>query len=184
MTLLTLISVYGGRVVSVKNILLYSSMLRNFKNQRRINMYEKVTHIEVRCDCCGRKMSSGSHPYYDSPLQFIDTDQADVCMEDSEWLNLNGKHYCPDCYHVGGNNEYITTKGQKYRWNSVEDSLPDPEEEVIVAYRERGGEWGYCFTHRSDNPEVLTDKYGFAFYVKDCEISYWAYMLKPPKTKK
>lgn len=56
-------------------------------------------------------------------------------------------------------------------WISVEDELPPFEEEVIVyAICDIGPIQFFC--HRSNNPNVVTDKYGFCVYNND-KITYW-----------
>ena len=54
--------------------------------------------------------------------------------------------------------------GAKYalshQWISVKKSLPEYDESVIVAF----GDGDYALLHRSNNPNVLTDKNGFCNY--------------------
>ena len=55
-------------------------------------------------------------------------------------------------------------KGAEYalshQFISAKESLPEYDEDVIVAY----GNEKYGFSHRSNNPDVLTDKNGFCNY--------------------
>ena len=60
-------------------------------------------------------------------------------------------------------------------WHDPDRSLPDCDKTVIVEF-ERDGERGHAFSHRSDNPDVITDSWGFCFYVKKAKITRWAYM--------
>lgn len=46
----------------------------------------------VKCDRCGEICESGDFQYW------IDETQALENATDSEWIELKGKHYCPDCY--------------------------------------------------------------------------------------
>lgn len=47
-----------------------------------------------------------------------------------------------------------------HQWISVEEALPEYDESVIVAF----GDDDYALLHRSNNPNVLTDKNGFCNY--------------------
>lgn len=47
----------------------------------------------VICDNCGKDSNDGAE--YSC---FGDKQTAEYSAEDSNWLNDNGKHYCPDCY--------------------------------------------------------------------------------------
>ena len=47
-----------------------------------------------------------------------------------------------------------------HQWISVEESLPEYDESVIVAF----GDDDYALLHRSNNSNVLTDKNGFCNY--------------------
>ena len=46
------------------------------------------------------------------------------------------------------------------QWISVDEALPEYDEAVIVAF----GDDDYALLHRSNNPNVLTDKNGFCNY--------------------
>lgn len=63
-----------------------------------------------------------------------------------------------DAYKEGFKNgaEYILS----HQWISVEDALPEYDELVIVAF----GYDDYALSHRSNNPNALTDKNGFCNY--------------------
>ena len=70
-------------------------------------------------------------------------------------------------------------RGAQWRINSVwhdsPEELPAPEETVMIEYI-IDGERDYCFSHRSEHRAVVTDEYGFCFYVKDAKITRWAYI--------
>ena len=63
-------------------------------------------------------------------------------------------------------------EGSKYalsnQWISVEESLPEYEEDVLIAYGD--DEYGLC--HRSNSPDVLTDINGFCNYAYK-EVLAW-----------
>lgn len=68
--------------------------------------------------------------------------------------------------------------GARWRINSVWhelDELPEPDVTVIVEYI-IDGHAEYVFTHLSENPNVVTDEYGFCFYVDGGKITQWAYI--------
>lgn len=60
-------------------------------------------------------------------------------------------------------------------WHDCQKELPAPDETVIVEYI-IDGERDCAFTHRTENPKVITDKHGFCFYIQDAEIIRWAYV--------
>lgn len=69
-------------------------------------------------------------------------------------------------------------RGARWRFNAAWhglDELPEPKVAVIVEYA-IDGHTGYVFTHLSENANVVTDKYGFCFYVDGVEITRWAYI--------
>lgn len=63
-----------------------------------------------------------------------------------------------DAYKEGFKNgaEYALS----HQWISVKEALPEYDESVIVAF----GDDDYALLHRSNNPNVLTDKNGFCNY--------------------
>lgn len=78
------------------------------------------------------------------------------------------KHYDPNIskYSQGKQVGYIRgfKEGAEYalshQWISVEDALPEYDETVIVDF----GDDDYALSHRSNNPDVLTDINGFCNY--------------------
>lgn len=65
-------------------------------------------------------------------------------------------------------------------WISVEEALPEYEEEILVTY----GNDEYSLCHRSKNPNVLTDNNGFCNYWHK-EVLAWMPIPKfnPGKTE-
>lgn len=59
-------------------------------------------------------------------------------------------------------------------WHGL-DELPVPDKTVIVEYV-IDGHAEYVFTHLSENANVVTDEYGFCFYVDGGKITRWAYI--------
>ena len=47
-----------------------------------------------------------------SSLKDPDKDSALMVAEQSEWMDINGNHYCPDCYELDEvTDEYVPKKG-------------------------------------------------------------------------
>lgn len=69
-------------------------------------------------------------------------------------------------------------RGARWRINSAWhglDELPVPDKTVIVEYV-IDGHAEYVFTHLSENANVVTNEYGFCFYVDGGKITRWAYI--------
>ena len=71
-------------------------------------MIEEVTYYDVICDRCGKSLINESETCYP------DKDSALMVAEQSEWVDINGRHYCPDCYELDEKtDEYVPKKGDK-----------------------------------------------------------------------
>ena len=57
-------------------------------------MIKEVTYYDIICDRCGKSLTNESETCYP------DKDSALMVAEQSEWIDINGKHYCPDCYEL------------------------------------------------------------------------------------
>ena len=69
-------------------------------------MIKEVTYYDIICDCCGKSLTEESETCYP------DKDSALMVAEQSEWMDINGKHYCPDCYELDEvTDEYVPKKG-------------------------------------------------------------------------
>ena len=58
----------------------------------------------VKCDRCGKVYDGAEYGYYD------DMDSALEYAKEDEWLEIGGKHYCPDCYVVDEDTEIVRIK--------------------------------------------------------------------------
>ena len=58
----------------------------------------------VKCDRCGKVYDGADYGYYD------DMDSALEYAKEDEWLEIGGKHYCPDCYVVDEDTEEVKKK--------------------------------------------------------------------------
>ena len=71
-------------------------------------MIEEVTYYDIICDRCGKSLINESETYYP------DKDSALMVAEQSEWMDINGNHYCHDCYELDEEtDEYVPRKGDK-----------------------------------------------------------------------
>ena len=71
-------------------------------------MIKQVTYYDIICDRCGKSFSE------ESEMCYTDKDSALMVAEQSEWIDINGKHYCPDCYELDEvTDEYVPNKEGK-----------------------------------------------------------------------
>ena len=71
-------------------------------------MIKQVIYYDIICDRCGKSFSEESETCYP------DKDSALMVAEQSEWIDINGKHYCPDCYELDEvTDEYVPNKEGK-----------------------------------------------------------------------
>ena len=71
-------------------------------------MIKEVTYYDIICDRCGKSFIDESETCYP------DKDSAEMFAEESEWVEINGKDYCPDCYELDEiTDEYVPKKEGK-----------------------------------------------------------------------
>ena len=71
-------------------------------------MIKEVAYYDIICDSCGKSFSE------ESEMCYPDTNSALMVAEQSEWIDINGKHYCHDCYELDEvTDEYVPKKGDK-----------------------------------------------------------------------
>ena len=71
-------------------------------------MIKEVIYYDIICDRCGKSFSE------ESEMCYTDKDSALMVAEQSEWIDINGKHYCPDCYELDEvTDEYVPNKEGK-----------------------------------------------------------------------
>lgn len=63
-------------------------------------MIFEVAYFEGWCDNCGAQWD-------DDYFALKDPDAVEFSMEEQEWHIDEDKHYCPDCWEVGDNDEII-----------------------------------------------------------------------------
>lgn len=57
-------------------------------------MYKPITMYQIVCDKCGKTFDGT-----DTCSGLFHNTQTDI-SDYSDWEEINGKHYCPDCYEV------------------------------------------------------------------------------------
>jgi hypothetical protein len=57
-------------------------------------MYKPITMYQIVCDKCGKTFDGT-----DTCSGLFSNTQTDI-SDYSDWEEINGKHYCPDCYEV------------------------------------------------------------------------------------
>ena len=65
---------------------------------------KKIETMETYiCDCCGDRLEDGN-----GYVGYVDAD----IWEQTEhgWIEHDGKHYCPNCYRIGDDDEIIIEK--------------------------------------------------------------------------
>ncbi len=80
------------------------------------------TFYNIRCDCCHALLSD--EWYHDAGR-----DEFGTIMGDSCWLETNGSshHYCPDCYTLDDDDNFVTKDGHKYDGETLEEIFDKPQ---------------------------------------------------------
>ena len=69
-------------------------------------MIKEVTYYDIICDSCGKSLTE------ESEMCYPDKHSALMVAEQSEWMDINGNHYCPNCYELDEEtDEYVPKKG-------------------------------------------------------------------------
>lgn len=71
-------------------------------------MIKEVTYYDIICDRCGKSLTE------ESEMCYPDKNSALMVAEQSEWMDINDKDYCPDCYELDEKTDrYVPKKGGK-----------------------------------------------------------------------
>lgn len=76
----------------------------------------KTIGVIIICDHCGDT--------YENTNGFVsyngDEDGSMIWMdaENSGWVEINGNHFCPDCYTIDDNGNYRIKDGRVYDWDT------------------------------------------------------------------
>ena len=70
-------------------------------------MIKEVTYYDIICDRCGKSLTE------ESEMRYLDKDIALKFAEQSGWIEINGKNYCPDCYELDEETDEYVEKCDK-----------------------------------------------------------------------
>ncbi len=66
----------------------------------------KFEYWGCQCDRCGCRLNDGAIDAWSEKRDVVE-----FIADESNWLNIDGKWYCPDCYEVDDNtDEYVPIK--------------------------------------------------------------------------
>lgn len=77
-------------------------------------MLVKANCHNVKCDCCGRIAN-------EEVWSVDETEARQDAMENHFFLRIDGKDYCPDCYHYDDNDRIITKDGRVFDGETFEE---------------------------------------------------------------
>ncbi len=86
-------------------------------------MIKKVTSAVLVCDGCGETFHDGN-----DFCSYIDDESGELIVQsalDSEWRELGGRHYCPDCCHIDDEDRYHTADGRVWDAETGEEVAAD-----------------------------------------------------------
>lgn len=72
-------------------------------------MIKPVTMYSVICDRCGKLFEA------DDSVAWTDKQSARFYALESEWKEIDNKHYCPDCYEFDDNSEKYVPKKKGFK---------------------------------------------------------------------
>lgn len=72
-------------------------------NQKQNAMIEKTTIYTMRCDGCGCRIECSDN----EPVVSTDRLSLHALAEMSEWRQIRGRWYCPNCYGVDDSDNYV-----------------------------------------------------------------------------
>lgn len=116
-------------------------------------MIKQVNMYAITCDGCGKTFSA------DDIVAWVDVCTAREQALDSEWQEIDGKHYCPDCYEYSEElDEYVpkskeTLEQLKKRMLDEHHELEDRLTKLNAAllkdgFREKVGDYQYFMMKR------------------------------------
>lgn len=86
-------------------------------------MKVKVESYKIVCDCCGETFHDGNDfvCFSDDPDGGLIRDEALT----ANWREIDGKHYCPDCYSIDDDDNIVTKDGHKFDYDTHEEIKED-----------------------------------------------------------
>lgn len=82
-------------------------------------MKQEAKTTIIICDGCGETFENG-----DGFVCYINDPDGGLIWSDaglSDWIELGGKHYCPDCWKYDDDDNIITKDGRKFDGNTHEE---------------------------------------------------------------
>lgn len=76
----------------------------------------KEYFYNVKCDCCGQHL--GNEALWRADEQGA---KDDAYGEDGGFIHLGGKDYCPSCYEIDENDNYVTKDGKVFDGDTQEE---------------------------------------------------------------
>ena len=55
-------------------------------------MIKEMTYYDIICDRCGKSFTEENY------ICYPDTESVEIAAKDSEWMTIDSKHDCPNCY--------------------------------------------------------------------------------------
>lgn len=75
-------------------------------------MLIKEYFYNIECECC--------KTLADDALWHTDPADIEEMASQNSWLNLGGKHYCPECWHYGDDDNIYTNDGKVWDGDTEE----------------------------------------------------------------
>ena len=70
-------------------------------------MIQPITVFTVICDRCQKDHNKGNEV-----CGYNNSSFAEDCATDDDWKEIEGKHYCPECYFYDDNSDQFSPKKQ------------------------------------------------------------------------
>ena len=80
-----------------------------FYQRKEKTMIKPVTMYSVVCDRCGKQFEA------DDSVAWTDKQSARFYALESEWKEIDNKHYCPACYEFDDNSEKYVPKKKGFK---------------------------------------------------------------------
>lgn len=78
----------------------------------------KTIGTKLVCDVCGETYATT-----EGFVSYNGDEDGSQIMEDAErndWVEIQGQHFCPNCYKIDKNNNYRIKDGRVYDWDTHE----------------------------------------------------------------
>lgn len=82
-------------------------------------MLKETKGYVLICDCCGDQYETIEG--YSSYIGDVDGSQILNEADSDDWREIQGKHYCPDCWKYEGDDIIVTKDGHKFDAETEEE---------------------------------------------------------------